>query len=315
MSVVSTGLNVAGLRSEFFARLAAITGIYWAALTHRVPTSKGNEDFRWLGAVPQMREWGTGRVGKGLNVEAYNIATQRYEATLEVDKLEIDRDQTGQIKIRVQELAQRAATHKDFLIGNLIKNGGSSGFEVQDGKTFFATDHEYGASGAQSNDLTFDISAKMTAEPDTPTTPSAPTIRRAFSEAVGTMASLKDDRGEPLRLSPQGLYLACTPLTAQFFNDALNASLVNNTTVQQVIGKPTNIVAFPELTNHAQFYVFKTDEPVRPFTFLDESPIEFGAQEQNSESGFMQEVYRYGVRAVYRIWLGDWRKAIRVTLA
>lgn len=312
--ITSLGLNVAGLRSEFFARLAAVTGIYWEALTMRVPTTKGNEDFRHLGAVPQMREWGTGRLGKGLNKESYNVETLRYESTLEVDRLEIDRDQTGQIRIRVQELAQRAAMHKDFLIGNLIKSGGTAGFTATDGKVFFATNHEFGASGEQSNDLTFDISVKMPAEPNTPTAPSAPTIRRAFSEAVGTMASFKDDRGEPLRMTPSGLYLACTPLTAQAYYDALNATLVNSTTVQQVIGKPTQIVPFPELTNDAQFYVFKTDEPVKPFVFLDESPIEFGAQEQNSESGFVQEVYRYGVRAVYRIWLGAWQKAIRVTL-
>lgn len=313
MAVVNTGLNVAGLRSEFFAKLSTINGIY-SDLAMRVPTTKGSEDFRHLGAVPQMREWGTGRLAKGLTKEAYNIETKRYEATMEVDRLEIDRDQTGQIMTRVRELAQRAGSHKDFLTGNLIKNGGTAGFTGKDGKVFFATDHEAGASGAQSNDMTFDISTKMPAEPDTPTVPSAPVIRRAFSEMVGRMGTFKDEVGEPLRLRPSGLILACTPPTAQFFQDALNAAFVSNTTVSELIGKPKAVVAFPELTNDAQFYVFKADEETRPFVFLDESPIEFGSAEQNSETGFVKEKYLYGVRAVYAMWYGDWMKAIRMTL-
>jgi len=312
--IVSTGLNVSGLRSEFFARLAAITDVVWDRLTMRVPTTKGNEDFRHLDSVPQMREWGTGRLGKGLAAESYNIATMRYESTLEVDRLEIERDQTGQLRIRVQELAQRAGTHKDYLLGGLIKNGGSAGFTSPDGKIFFATDHERGASGAQSNNLTFDISTVMPAEPNTPTAPSIPTIRRALSTAVAAMAMFKDERGEPLRMSPSGLIVACHPENLQVFRDALAASIIASTSVAPLVGRPTDVIAFPEFTDAAQFYVFKTNEPLMPFTFLDEAPITFEAQEQNSESGFMQEVYRYGVRAVYRIWLGDWHKAIRVTL-
>ena len=38
-------------------------------------------------------------------------------------------------------------------------------------------------------------------------------------------------------------------------------------------------------------------------------PFEFEALEQNSETGFMRDVYHYGVRARYNAGYGDWRAA------
>jgi len=54
----------------------------------------------------------------------------------------------------VGELAQRAATHKDYLIAQLLVNGESAGYESYDGVPFFSTLHASGASGSQDNKLT-----------------------------------------------------------------------------------------------------------------------------------------------------------------
>lgn len=313
MTVMNTGLNVAGLRATFFERLRAEI-VYFQQLSTRVESTKDIETYKWLGAVPNMREWGTGRLAKGLGTESYVVENMKYEATLEVDRDEISDDQTGQIKIRTQELAQRAATHKDFMIGELIKNGETAGFNAYDGKPFFATDHVSGSSGAQSNKLTFDISEKMPAEPNTPDDPSVATLRRAYSEAVAQMALYKDDQAEPLRIRPTGLVVACAPIQAQTFQDAINATRVADSSVSPLIGKPTSVIPMPELTDVSKFIILKTDAVVRPFIFQDREPIEFTALEEKSDEGFRREKYLYGVRARYRMTYGEWMYAVSVDL-
>jgi len=157
MAVINTGLLTKGLRSEFFDRLGKVVTVY-QDLSTRIVSTSDSETYRWLGTVPRMREWGTGRLARGLRSESYSVENLKYEATIEVDRDEIADDQTGQIRIRIGELAQRAATHKDYLLTQLLINGDSAGFNGYDGVPFFSHSHVSGQSGTQDNDLSFDVS-------------------------------------------------------------------------------------------------------------------------------------------------------------
>ncbi len=97
-------------------------------------STKDQEKYRWLGSVPRMREWGTGRKAQGLRQEAYDVDNLKYESSIEVDRDEISDDQTGQIRIRIGELAVAAATHKDYLLAQLLINGATSGYNSYDGQ-------------------------------------------------------------------------------------------------------------------------------------------------------------------------------------
>lgn len=136
-----------------------------------------------------MREWGTGRLAKGLRVESYNVKNEKYEATIEVDRDEISDDQTGQIRIRLQELAARAATHKDFLIGQLLINGATAGFNSYDGVTFFNDAHVSGASGNQDNTL-----VAAAADSEDPTTAEFKTSLKAAIADLKRFAYLSDPK-------------------------------------------------------------------------------------------------------------------------
>src|SRR5262247_2042714 len=135
MAVINTGLLTKGLRSEFFDRLTT-TPTWYQDLATRIPSTSDSETYKWLGTVPRMREWGTGRMATGLRTESYSVDNLKYEATLEVDRDEIADDQTGQIRLRIGELAQRAATHKDYLLSQLLLAGESTGL-AYDGAAFF----------------------------------------------------------------------------------------------------------------------------------------------------------------------------------
>ena len=100
---------------------------------------------------------------------------------------EISDDQTGQIRIRVSELAQRAATHKDFLVSQLLIDGETAGNNSYDGVSFFNVAHDSGGSGLQSNLLT-----APSVSTDAPTVDE---FKDSLKESIGAMLAFKDDRG------------------------------------------------------------------------------------------------------------------------
>ncbi|NOT00686.1 MAG: hypothetical protein HOP29_08670 [Phycisphaerales bacterium] len=300
MAVINTGLLTKGLRSEFFDRFAA-TPVHFGELATRIPSTSDSETYKWLGTVPKMREWGTGRVAKGLRTESYSVENLKYESTIEVDRDEIADDQTGQIRVRIGELAQRAATHKDYLISQLLNNGGSAGFTGYDAAIYFGNAHQSGASGAQDNDLTSDVSD--------PNNATVAEFKMALKQAIASLMSFKDDQGEPAAIGATGLVCVVPP--TMFFTalESINATVIGDTT--NVLQGAARVVSMPWLTGAATWFLLKTDGVVRPFIFQDREPVEFTSLTESSEEGFTREKFLYGVRARYRLAYGYWQFAVR----
>ncbi len=301
MAIINTGLLTKGLRSEFFQRFDAAT-TYYQDLTTRIQSNAESETYRWLGSVPRMREFGTGRLARGLGTETYTVENMKYESTLEVDRDEVSDDKTGQIRIRIGELAVRAATHKDFLISQLLINGETSGFNSYDGVSFFNDAHASGASGAQDNKLT--SSAVI---PDDPTTTE---FKSALKAAIAAMLGFKDDQADPMSISATGL--VCVVPTTMYLTalEAVSATMVSSTS--NVVQGAARIIAFPWLTDVSKWYLLKTDGVIRPFIFQDREPVEFTALTEESDEGFRREKFLYGVRARYRVAYGYWQYGIRL---
>lgn len=301
MAVINSGLLTKGLRSEFFARFEG-TKTYFQDVATRIQSNSDSETYKWLGAIPRMREWGTGRLARGMRTESYSVENLKYEATLEVDRDEISDDKTGQIRIRIAELAERAATHKDFLISQLLTSGETSGFNSYDGVSFFNDAHVSGSSGSQDNNLTATAS-----NPNNPTTDE---FKTALRSAIGAMMNFKDDQGEPMSTSATGL--VCVVPTTMFMTalEAVSATVVSNTS--NVLQGVARVVLFPWLTDASKWYLLKTDGVIRPFIFQDREAVEFTALSEESDEGFRREKFLYGVRARYRLTYGYWQYAVRV---
>jgi len=253
-----------------------------------------------------MREWGTGRLARGVFAEKYDVSDMKYEITIEVDREEIEDDQLGQIRIRINEMAGRPAQHKDVLIGELLKNGASAGFLSYDGQIFFPNAHVSGASGTQDNILT----ESGTADKDNPTTAE---WRVALRNAIARLLTFKDDQGEVMSFGATGLVVIVPPNMFVTAAEAVNATLVASTT--NVLQGAARIITFPYLTATDTWYLLKTDVAVRPFIFQDRIPLEFTALEQNSDEGFRRDKFLYGVRARYRMTYGYWQYALKITFA
>jgi len=303
MAVINTGLLTSGLRNEFLARFEA-TPQHFKDLATRVTSKTKKEDYKFLGTVPKMREWGTGRLTQGLRTESYSIENLKYEATIEVDRDEISDDQTGQIRIRIGELATRAATHKDFLIGELLKSGADAAALAYDGVPFFNAAHQSGQSGAQSNLLTFDA---VTAADAT-----VQEFKDALKAAVSTMMAFNDDQGDPMMLVADGLVIVVPPSMFFTAQEAISAAIIGNT--GNVVQGLARVISFPWLTDPTKWYLLGTSSPtVRAFVFQDREPIEFNALQEDSDEAFRREKFLFGVRARYRMAYGYWQYAVQTT--
>lgn len=302
MAVINTGLLTKGLRSEFFLRFEK-TPTYYRDLSTRIASTSDSETYRWLGTVPKLREWGTGRVAKGLRTESYSVENLKYEATLEVDRDEISDDQTGQIRVRVGELAQRAATHKDYLTAQLLQLGGGADALSYDGLPFFSDSHVSGGSGAQDNDLAF-----QAADASSPTEEE---FRGSLKQAITRMMEFKDDVGEPMPIAPSGLVCVVPPGMYLTALETLHSTVVSATS--NILEGVARVIALPWLSNTSVWYLLKTDGVIRPFIFQDREPIEFNALAEGSEQAFKREKFLYGVRARYRMTYGYWQFAVRTT--
>ena len=298
-AVINTGLVLAGARSEFFNEFEK-ADVSFQDLSTRMVSNKDIENLRWLGMLPQVREFGAGRVATGLRSESYDIRNQKYESTLEVDRDEISDDQTGQINIRVAEMAEAAATHKDYLIGQLLTSGADAASLAYDGNPFFYATHASGASGNQSNTLTFNATDH--------TNVTSAEFRSAVIQALASMMGYKDDQGRPMSLNGKGLVAVVPPQLYGAALEAMSATMLANTT--NVFAGLARVISFPYLTNGAKWYLLKTDRKVRPFIFQDREPIEFNALTENSEEGFKTEKFLYGVRARYRMAYGYWQYCV-----
>jgi len=301
-TVINTELTTTALKGNFFKALVAARPL-WRELATAVKSTGPAESYRWLGTVPQMRPWGSGRLAKGLRSESYNVENQKYEATIEVDRDEMADDQLQQIQVRVRELGRRAVTHPDKLLADLIDNGGDAAYKCYDGVPFFSAVHPTGDGSTQSNALTFDA-ANVAA-------PTADEFAAAYKAAATSLLAFKDDQGEPMN-GEVGKLVVLVPANLWYLAREVLSSQIRSSTTNTLDGE-ARVVVFPRLTNSDRWYLVRTDVEVKSFIFQDREPVELTYLAGKSEELFKREKYLYGVRARYAMAYGYWQYCIRTT--
>jgi phage major head subunit gpT-like protein len=145
-------INAEGLARLYTAFTAVFNAAFqetqtWferAAMT--VPASTRIMDYKFLLDFPMVREWLGDRQISSLEPKAYQVETKDWEATIEVDRNDIEDEQLGFYNPIVAALAQEARKHPEKLIADLM----SAGFTTAcyDGQYFFDTDHPVGTGTA-----------------------------------------------------------------------------------------------------------------------------------------------------------------------
>lgn len=134
--------NLTTLFVAFKAAFAAGLGqapSQFAVISTRVPSTTSAEEYGWLGAFPNMREWLGDRVINGMATHGYTIRNKSFEMTVGVPRPAIEDDQYGIYTPMMTEMGRAAAAHPDQLVFNLLAAGNST--LCYDGQNFFDTDH------------------------------------------------------------------------------------------------------------------------------------------------------------------------------
>jgi phage major head subunit gpT-like protein len=133
---LNTAFNVAFQASEVWHPQVAMT----------VPANTKIMDYKFMLDFPMVREWVGDRVVRSLAGKSYQITTQDWEATIEVDRNDIRDDQIGLYAHVVSALGEEAGGHPDRLIADLLLHGWTD--LCFDGRPFFAADHPVGTNTA-----------------------------------------------------------------------------------------------------------------------------------------------------------------------
>jgi phage major head subunit gpT-like protein len=114
-----------------------------------VASTTRSNTYAWLGSMPSMRKWVGDRIIKELVGHSYTLENQDYEATIAVDRNDIEDDNFGLFKPLAQDLAFEGQTFKSRLLWDLLADGENQ--DGYDGEPFFSTTHPDGNGGTQSN--------------------------------------------------------------------------------------------------------------------------------------------------------------------
>lgn len=295
---------------EFYKTLEMDVGAAWISLISMLFSSdQDSETYNWLGQSPAMREWIGGRNAKGFNENGLTIKNLHFEATIEVLVKEMRRDKTGQVMARIRDLAQRTNSHWASLLTTLIINGAST--TCYDGQFFFDTDHEEGDSGAQSNDITTDISAlPALVHGAAVTAPSVEEAQQAIMKSVTQIMGFVDDRGEPMNENASNfLVMVPMPLYIPF---SKSISMPAGTGVsEQHIPSNINISVVPNarLSWTDTFATFRADGNVKPFIRQQETEVDLKAKAEGTEYEFDNDAHQYGVDTWRNVGYGYWQHA------
>ncbi|GGX33214.1 hypothetical protein GCM10007242_45420 [Pigmentiphaga litoralis] len=307
-------LSSRAIIGEYYNTLQQDLGSSWIdSLSNYFESNQESETYAWLGMSPVMREWVGGRQAKGLREGGLTIRNKKFEATLEVLVDEIRRDKTGQVMLRVRELAQRTNSHWAKLLSELILKGESS--VCYDGQYFFDTDHQEGDSGQQSNIVSVDVT--------TPAAPSAGEMETAILRAIEQIVGLKDDTGEPanenarqfqVMVPVKFMSVAAAALGSQIIVDSSTSRSNGIITLGQIGGFATSLTVNARLNWADKFAVFRTDGETRALIRQEEEKVTMAAIAEGSELEFKEDKHEYGVKAIRNVGYGYWQRAVLAKL-
>lgn len=301
-------ITTRAVKGMLLARLDTGPAGWVTDLAMKTTSDQASEDYGWLGAAPALQEYIGKRPVSEIRENSFVVRNKDFGGSVEIASKDMRRDKTGQIQVRINQIADRANDLPAKLLTALIVNGESA--PCYDGQYFFDTDHAEGDSGSQSNDLSIDITE--------PTEPTVDEFSAALMAAIQQMYGFKDDAGEPMNQSARS-FTVMVPIP--FMGVALEsvAALLGtggkSNTLPALKDKfNINIVPNPRLSWTTKFAVFRDDEAAKPFVLQEEEGgRDVVALGDGSEYEQINKKQLFGVDWTGNVAYGYWQFACLVT--
>lgn len=239
---------------------------FYPRVCTNIPSTRRKEEYAFLGNIPGVREWIGDRQFNELRAADFAITNKKWEDSLKILKDDIADDTLGLYGPLMDQLGVEAAYHPDELLFTAIKDGESSA--CFDSQFFFDTDHSWGDSDTQNNDLTYNAvdTAAVTATE----------FKNAFHEALVKMVQYKNDQGKLLNRPTSngfaGLMVLVPPQLWVAATTGLKANLIGGGDSNIVVNNP-EIVMSPHLTDGTKFYLLNLGAPLKPLVFQAREPL------------------------------------------
>lgn len=276
-----------------FAKAFETAPSNWEKVAMLVPSTGSQNDYKWLANFPRMRKWIGDKAVKALEGFGYTIVNDDWEATVEVDRNDIEDDNLGIYAPQAQMAGHSAKQLPDEIVFELV-NGGFVN-KCYDGQPFFDTDHEVNEQSV-SNKGSAVLSVATLAQ-----------AQASFGAARTAMRKFKDDEGRPLNITPNVL------LVPPALEDTANALM----TVDRLEdGKPNpykntaEVVVDARLTSDTAWFLLDTTKPVKPFIYQQRKQPNFVEQtDTSSDNVFLRKKFRFGAEARAAGGYGFWQLA------
>lgn len=278
-----------GLKTIFNNALTAATG-NWQATAMEVPSTGKSEDYAWLSRFPMMRKWVGPKHVKALEAGKYTATNEDWEATVSVDRNDIEDDALGIYNAQAQMAGGSAAELHDIIV-DALKNGAFTQLGI-DGQYFYDTDHEVNGASV-SNKSTVALSAATAAA-----------AAASYGAARTAIMKFTDDEGMPLRLKPDTLEVP--PALEATARKLLEADKLDDNSPNPYKGT-AKLEVNPGLTSDTAWFLHVTSKPVKPFIVqMRKRPVFVKQTSEENDDVFNLREFKFGAEAratgVYGFW-------------
>ncbi|EKA6118855.1 Mu-like prophage major head subunit gpT family protein [Salmonella enterica] len=253
----------------------------WEKVAMKTPSTTKSEDYNWFNDFPAMRKWIGEKKVRLLAAFRYTIVNDDWETTIEVDRNDLEDDQTGQYVIKARSAGESAADLPGDIVFELVNNGFKN--TCFDGQYFFDTDHPQG-NGFASNKGKKALSCASQAA-----------AMASFGAARITMQRYTDDEGRPLKINPRVLLVP--PELQDIANTLMTAERLED-------GRPNlyrgaaEVVVEPRLLSPTAWFLLDTSSAVKPFIYQErKAPVLVEQTGEDNDNVYMRRKYRFGAEA------------------
>ena len=253
----------------------------WAQTAMLVPSGGGQNDYTWLSKFPKMRKWIGDKAIKALEAFKYTVVNDDWEATVEVDRNDIEDDNLGIYAPQAQMAGFSARQLPDEIVADLKNNAFVN--LCYDGQYFYDTDHVV-AGASVSNKGTAKLSAASVA-----------LAKASYGAARTAIMSMKDDEGRPLALIPD--VLEVPPALEEVGRMLTTYDKLEDDKPNPYKGT-ARLVVNPRLTSTTAWFLHCTSMPVKPFVYQErKAPVFVEQTDAQTDNVFMRKKFRFGAEA------------------
>ncbi len=261
--------------NALFKEALAQSPASWQRIAMETRSTGASEKYLWIDDVPGLKRFVGERVAKQLSANDLIIVNETWEDTIAVPRAVIEDDSLGIVRPRIVSMGEAAGVHYDELCFGLLSRGFTS--LAYDKLPFYADRGSYNNSST------------------------APLTGETYALARKNILSRRNEEGRPLGLNPDllvtGPALEATGreiLMAE--RDATGATNIWRGTAEHLV--------VPWIESETEWHLLCTTRAYKPLIMQIRVAPEFEAHEQNSEKGFTNLLFHYGIYARHNAGFG-----------